>query len=466
MLGDIVIRLQLENRPGTLARALQCIASFGIGIEAVDLVSSTTSVKVRDISMTVPQPLSSEELEHALNALPGVTVVHVSDRVFLAHLGGKIEISPKRPIVNRADLSLIYTPGVAKVCTAIAQDPFAAFNLTLKNDTVAVVTDGSAILGLGNLGPLAALPVMEGKAALFKRFGNVNAVPICLDTQDPQAIIETVERIAPAFGGINLEDIAAPKCFVIEQTLQERLKIPVFHDDQHGTAIVVLAALRNALRIVGKSLSQVRIVISGAGAAGYAIARLLHESGAEEIIVCDRTGALAAGVPQPSPQKRWMAEELNPRQLRGSLREVLHGADVFIGVSAGGLLNRDDIRTMAAKPIVFALANPIPEVMPQEIADLGAVVATGRSDFPNQINNVLAFPGVFAGALRSRATTINAEMMRAASEALADGVAPEELSPEFIIPSVFDTHVQEQIAQATEEAARRTGVAQRDGSVQ
>jgi len=381
----------------------------------------------------------------------------VSDRTFLMHLGGKIEIQPKVPIRNRDDLSMIYTPGVARVCLALVDNPGDARRLTIKRNTVAVVSDGSAVLGLGNIGAIPALPVMEGKAALFKRFAGIDAFPICLDTQDVDEIVRTVELIAPVFAGINLEDISAPRCFEIERRLRERLDIPVFHDDQHGTAIVVLAALLNALRVVGKDIGSVRIVMSGAGAAGMAILAVLIEAGARDVVVSDKDGVIHAGREGLAPDLRSVAERTNRTGVTGSLRDALVGADVFVGVSAPNLLTGEDIERMAEGSIVFAMANPVPEVDPLEAARFASVVATGRSDFPNQINNVLAFPGVFRGLLDARSHTITLDMLLAAAHALAAVVAPEELNASYIVPSVFHPDVATAVAAAVSAAVRSTG---------
>ncbi|MCL5290502.1 MAG: NADP-dependent malic enzyme, partial [Firmicutes bacterium] len=386
----------------------------------------------------------------------------VADRVFLRHLGGKIEINPKRPILNWEDLSLVYTPGVAGISEAIARDPNLAYKLTMKGNSVAIVTDGSAVLGLGNLGPTAALPVMEGKAVLFKQFANIDAVPICLDVSDPMAIVEAVLALAPAFGGINLEDIAAPKCFDIEDRLTSLLDIPVFHDDQHGTAIVTLAGLINALKVVGKDISGIKLVISGAGAAGVAITKILKDAGARNIIVCDRKGAIARDRMSGVLSKRWIAQNTNEQCAHGKLSEIIAGADVFIGISGPRLLSREDVLKMAERPVVFALANPEPEIQPEDIFDIAAVIATGRSDYPNQINNALAFPGVFRGALDCQARTINEEMCLAAAHALAGIITEKELNAENIIPSLFNEEVAPLVAKAVEETAKRTGVSRKD----
>jgi malate dehydrogenase (oxaloacetate-decarboxylating) len=395
----------------------------------------------------------ADRITEALSQLPGFTVRKVSDRTFLIHLGGKIEVTPKVALRHRDDLSRAYTPGVARVCLAIAKNPEDARRLTIKRNTVAVVTDGSAVLGLGNLGAAAALPVMEGKAALFKRFAGVDAWPVCLDTQDTDQIVEIVRAMAPVYGGINLEDISAPRCFEIEARLRELLDIPVFHDDQHGTAIVVLAALTNALRVVGKRLEDVSVVVSGVGAAGHAIIRLLHAQGAGSIIGCDRHGAVHDGQPQRDEFRAWIATHTNRERRQGTLKEVLAGADVFVGVSGPNLLSGKDIATMAPDAIVFALANPDPEVDPVAASEHAAVVATGRSDYPNQINNVLAFPGFFRGLLDAGVSDITDAMMIAAATAIADVVGADELNPTFVVPSVFDPAVAPSVAAAVREAA-------------
>ena len=393
--------------------------------------------------------------------LEGIEVEHVSDRTFLFHLGGKLEVASKKPLKTRDDLSMAYTPGVARVCRAIAEDPEKVWNLTIKQNTVAVVTDGTAVLGLGDIGPEAALPVMEGKAILFKEFGGIDAWPVCLATTDPDEIVRTVCALAPVFGGINLEDISAPRCFEIEARLRAALDIPVFHDDQHGTAIVVLAALLNALRVVGKRLEDARIVITGAGAAGAATARTLLAAGAGEIVCVDRHGVLVRGDSGLDPSKAALAGETNPRLLRGSADDALAGADVCVGLSAPGAFSVDGVRSMAADAIVFAMANPTPEIAPEEIDDLVAVIGTGRSDYPNQINNVLAFPGVFRGALDVRATTITKEMEIAAAHALAGVVEPDHVEADYVIPSVFDQRVAPAVAAAVAQAADASGVARR-----
>lgn len=459
---SIIVRCRIDNRPGMLGRLTTAVGVAGGDMGAIDIVRQERDVKIRDLTINCRDDGHGEEIVAAMGDIPGIEVVNVSDRTFLMHLGGKIEVTSKAPLRTRDDLSMAYTPGVARVCRAIAQDPSRAFNLTIKRNTVAVVSDGTAILGLGDLGPLAAMPVMEGKAMLFKEFGKVDAFPICLDTKDTDEIVETVVRIAPAFGGINLEDISAPRCFEIEERLKALLDIPVFHDDQHGTAVVTLAALLNACRLVGKPLESLRVVINGAGAAGVAVAKILLASGIYEIIGCDRAGAIYAGRPENmNAAKERFAEITNPRKRKGTLAEVVAGADVFIGVSAPGALTADDVRRMAPDPIVFALANPDPEIMPEDAAGVARVMATGRSDYPNQINNVLCFPGIFRGALDVQARDINEEMKLAAARAIASVVAEEELSEDYIVPSVFNRRVAEVVAAATAEAAVASGVARR-----
>ena len=388
-----------------------------------------------------------------ISSQPGLTVRKVSDRTFLLHLGGKIEIQSKVPLKTRDDLSRAYTPGVARICQAIVDDPADARRLTIKRNTVAVVTDGSAVLGLGNIGPAAALPVMEGKAALFKRFADVDAWPVCLDTQDVDEIVRTVQLIAPVYGGINLEDISAPRCFEIEARLRELLDIPVFHDDQHGTAIVVLAALRNSLRLVKKDLSQVKIIMSGAGAAGTAVARLLTKSGAKNIIAFDKDGVICKETKsQDDPMRQWFIDNCNPSNFRGNIHDAMKGADVFIGVSAPNVLVEADIAAMTTGSIVFALANPDPEIDPAIARKYAAVVATGRSDQPNQINNVLAFPGIFRGLLDANANKITDSLLIAAAEAIADCVSSSQLNASFIVPSVFDPSVVSAVAAAVKKS--------------
>ena len=458
---SITVRAEAPAAIDTTGGLAAAVAAAGGALTALDVVESHSNVLVVDVTCNASDADHADRITAAIAAVPGVTVRKVSDRTFLLHLGGKLEVVPKVPLKHRDDLSRAYTPGVARVCLAIAANPEDARRLTIKRNTVAVVTDGSAVLGLGNIGPAAALPVMEGKAALFKQFAGVDAWPICLASQDTDEIVRAVEMIAPGFGGINLEDIAAPRCFEIERRLRDELDIPVFHDDQHGTAIVVLAALTNALRVVDKKLEDVRIVVSGVGAAGHAIIRLLAAEGATDIVGCDRRGALD---PQATPSdefRGWIAANTNPSGVQGTLKEVLADADVFVGVSAPNLLDGEDIATMAARAVVFALANPDPEVDPVVASRHAAVVATGRSDYANQINNVLAFPGFFRGLLDAGASDITDEMMIAAATAIADCVHPDELNASYIVPSVFDADVAPAVAAAVRHAAAKAGTVTR-----
>jgi malate dehydrogenase (oxaloacetate-decarboxylating) len=459
---SITVRLQIPSRPGMLGRVASAIGAAGGDIGAVDLVESLRDRVVRDITIDARDSRHGQQIVSRLKHVAGVSIVNVSDRTFLMHLGGKIEVRNKAPIRTRDDLSMAYTPGVARVCLAIHEDPQRAFALTIKQNTVAVVTDGSAVLGLGNIGPEAALPVMEGKAMLFKEFAGVDAFPVCLATRDPDRIVETVKLIAPVFGGINLEDIAAPRCFEIEERLRQELTIPVFHDDQHGTAVVVLAAVINAVRVVKKELASLRVVVTGVGAAGTATIKILMASGVRDIIGVDEHGAIYpardAGM---DFMKRWVASATNPRKVKGPLSEAVRGADVFIGLSVPGILTVRDVRRMAKRPIVFAMANPVPEIQPELAERHVAVMATGRSDYPNQINNVLCFPGFFRGLLDSRARTVSDEMKLAAARAIAGCVSDGELSPEYIIPSVFNKSVAPAVAQGVANAAVGAGLGRR-----
>jgi malate dehydrogenase (oxaloacetate-decarboxylating) len=450
---SITMRVHLGADPKGVGRITTAVGDAGGQVVAVDVVESHADLLVVDLTCNAGDAQHAEAITAAVGRLDGARVHKVSDRTFLLHLGGKLEVTSKVPLRTRDDLSMAYTPGVARVCRAIAANPEDARKLTIKRNTVAVVTDGSAVLGLGNIGPAAALPVMEGKALLFKQFGGVDAWPVCLDTQDSDEIVRTVQLLAPVFGGINLEDIAAPRCFEVERRLRELLDIPVFHDDQHGTAIVVLAALTNALRVVGKRLPQVRIVLSGAGAAGVAIIKILQAEGARHLVACDRAGVIHPDRQGLDASKRWVAAHTNLDGLRGSLPDALAGADVFVGVSGANLLQPEDIKAMAADAIVFALANPDPEVDPAGARRHAAVVATGRSDEPNQINNVLAFPGVFRGALDAGARQITEAMEVAAARAIAGMVRDEELRPDYIVPSVFDKGVAPAVAKAVQDAA-------------
>ena len=461
---SLTVRLEIVNKPGMLGRVTSAIGKAGGDIGAIDLVVVGKSTITRDITFKASDERHGQEVVDGVRAVQGVKVVNVSDRTFLMHLGGKIEVRGKMSVKTRDDLSMAYTPGVARVCMAIHADPEKAYALTIKQNAVAVVTDGTAVLGLGDIGPSAAQPVMEGKALIFKEFAGVDAFPVCLATKDTDEIVAIVKAIAPVFGGINLEDISAPRCFDIETRLQRDLEIPVFHDDQHGTAVVVLAALLNALKIVKKRLGDVRIVFTGAGASGIATAKLLMRAGAQHIIACDRAGALYRGrVDNMNPMKEWFAKHTNEKKLRGSASDALQGADVFIGLSGPGVVALKDIKAMGRDPIVFAMANPIPEIQPEEAGPYVRVMATGRSDYPNQINNSCCFPGFFRGMLDVRARRVNDEMKLAAAQALSAIVSKGELSEEYITPSMFDSRVVPAVAEAVADAAARTGVARRRG---
>ena len=459
---SLTVRLEIKNRPGMLGRVASAIGQAGGDIGAVDLVQTSRDRVIRDITINARDDVHGQEIVNRLRRLPGARVSNVSDRTFLLHLGGKIEIRNKVAIRTRDDLSMTYTPGVARVCLAIKEDRQRAFTLTIKQNAVAVVTDGTAVLGLGDIGPEAALPVMEGKAMLFKEFAGVDAFPICLATKDVDKIVETVKLISPTFGGINLEDISAPRCFEVEERLRKELDVPVFHDDQHGTAVVVLAALLNALRIVRKDIGHIRVVVTGVGAAGTATIKILQSSGVRDIVGVDEHGTLHPGRAVGMDfMKRWVASSTNPRRVKGRLAAAMEGADVFIGLSVPGILTVRDLKRMARDPIVFAMANPTPEIRPEEAQRHVRVMATGRSDYPNQINNVLCFPGFFRGLLDSRARTVNDEMKLEAARTLAAAVAPGELSEEYIIPSVFNKAVAPAVADGVARAAHATGVARR-----
>lgn len=451
---SLTIRIQIPNQAGMLAHVTQAIASAGGSIGQIDLIEQTRKSLTRDITVDASSTEHAEMVVAAVKELDQIKVINVYDRTFNLHRGGKISVQSKIPLKNQDQLAMAYTPGVGRICTAIANDPEQVYNLTIKNNTVAIVTDGSAVLGLGNLGPTGALPVMEGKAMLFKEFAGIDAFPICLATQDTDAIVETVKNIAPVFGGINLEDISAPRCFEIEARLQRELDIPIFHDDQHGTAIVSLAALFNSLKLVKKSMDQIRIVINGAGAAGLAIARLLQKAGAEHIVLCDSRGILSTSRTDLNDQKRSLAVTQS-----GTLADAMVGSDVFMGVSAPGVVTPEMVKSMATNPIVFAMSNPIPEIQPELVADDVAIMATGRSDYPNQINNVLAFPGIFRGALDCRAKTMTTTMFLEAAEAIASLIKSSDLDKEHIIPSVFDKRVATTVAAAVQHAARMEGIA-------
>jgi len=459
---SLTLRVRLSSRAGSLGELTMAIGRAGGDIGAIDIVTVGNNYIVRDVTVSSVSSTHGEQIVEAVKDVDGVELLQVSDPTFLMHLGGKIEVVSKVPLKTRADLSMAYTPGVARICEAIAKDPEKVFTLTIKKNTVAIVTDGTAVLGLGDIGPAAALPVMEGKAMLFKEFGGVDAFPICLNTKDPDEIVRTVKAISTVFGGINLEDISAPRCFQIEERLREELDIPVFHDDQHGTAVVVLAALINALKLVGKQMSDIKVIVNGVGAAGVACTKIIMAAGVKNIVGCDQLGALYRGRGEHMNwMKDWYAQNTNPNEEKGTVHEVIKGADVFLGLSVPGVINGEDVKNMAEKPIVFAMANPVPEIMPEDAAPYVAVMATGRSDYPNQINNVLSFPGIFRGALGCRAARINEEMKLAAANAIAGIISDTELQPEYIVPSVFDKRVAEAVAREVEAAAHQTGVARR-----
>lgn len=462
---SLTLRVKIHNKPGKLGEITTAIGRTGGDIEGIDIASVGKDFLIRDITVNASSETHDKEIIESLRDIDGVEVIHVSDRTFLMHLGGKIEMVSKAPLKTRSDLSMAYTPGVARVCQAIHKDPEKVFNLTIKKNTVAVVSDGTAVLGLGDIGPAAAMPVMEGKAQLFKEFGGVDAFPICLNTKDPHEIVQTIKNIAVAFGGINLEDISAPRCFEIEERLKEELDIPVFHDDQHGTAVVVLAALINALKIVGKRMEDIKVVVNGIGAAGVACSKIVMAAGVKNIVGCDTVGAIFDGRKEHMNWvKDWYARNTNPNKEKGTVHDVMSGADVFFGLSAPGTITIDDLKKMNTDPIVFAMANPVPEIMPEEAEGHVAVMATGRSDYPNQINNVLCFPGIFRGALNCRASRINEQMKLAAANAIAGIIGDDELHPDYIIPSVFDRRVGEAVAAEVEEAAYASGVARRSRS--
>jgi malate dehydrogenase (oxaloacetate-decarboxylating) len=459
---SLTLRIRFDNEAGVLGEVTSAIGRAGRSIGAVDIVQSHEHHVVRDIAVDARSVAHWDQIIEAVNEVEGVELVDWTDRTFKMHEGGKIAQLNKHPLTSRDDLSMAYTPGVARVCQAIDEDPELAFRYTIKRNYVAVVTDGSAVLGLGDIGPLAAMPVMEGKAMLLKEFANVDAFPICLDTKDPDEIVASVKAIAPSFGGINLEDISSPRCFEIEERLKEELDIPVFHDDQHGTAVVVMAALFNGLKVTGKRLEDLRIAMVGLGAAGIAVTRMLLQVGVADIVGCDTKGAIHVGRndwEEMHPLKRWYAESTNRDRRAGGPADVLDGADVFIGLSGPGVIEAADLDRMAEDAMVFAMANPEPEVMPEEAAERVRIVATGRSDYPNQINNVLCFPGLFRGVLDARAVSVTEEMKLAAAHAIADVIPAGELSEEYIIPSVFDRRVVDAVAAAVAGEARRAGIA-------
>jgi malate dehydrogenase (oxaloacetate-decarboxylating) len=458
---SMTLRIEFPHRAGALGSILTAVGEAGGMVGAVDIVRIGGERSTRDVTVNTRDSEHGQQIVRAVEKLPEVRVVNVSDRTFLMHLGGKIEVRSKMQIRTRDDLSMVYTPGVARVCRAIAHDPERAFNLTVKRNTVAVVSDGTAVLGLGDIGPKAAMPVMEGKAALFKQFADVDAFPVCLDTKDTDEIVGTVKNIAPAFGGINLEDISAPRCFEIEERLKNELEIPVFHDDQHGTAVVVLAALINSLKITGKKLEDLRIVISGVGASGVACAKIMMAAGAKNIVGCDSRGIVHKGREGLYPSKQWFAQHTNPENRTGDLSAAVAGADLFLGLSVPDVLTLEDLELMNEDPIIFAMANPDPEIRPEVAAGRARIIATGRSDYPNQINNVLCFPGIFRGALDVRAREINEAMKLAAAEAMANVISEDELSEDYIIPSVFDERVAPAVAEAVAETAKLSGMARR-----
>lgn len=456
--NSLIARVELTHI--SFGEVASAIAQSGGDIISIDVISSSGESSVRDITIEAGDNEEEKVIEN-LKAMNGIKVINVSDRTFLSHLGGKISVESKIPIKNRDDLSRVYTPGVARVCSAIHEDEQKAYSLTIKRNTVAVISDGSAVLGLGNIGALASAPVMEGKAMLFKQLGDIDAFPICLDTQDTEEIIQTIKNISPIFGGINLEDISSPRCFEIEERLSKELDIPVFHDDQHGTAVVVIAGLLNALKVVGKNIEDIRVVVNGIGAAGVAICKMLLNAGIKRLVPVDCEGAIIYGGEYPYPMWQWLAEQEQVENQPGGLKEVIQDADVFIGVSREGLLTGEDVKKMSANPIVFAMANPNPEISPEEALNHVRVFATGRSDYPNQINNVLVFPGIYRGTLDCRASVINEPMKLAAARAIASVVTDKELDEQYIIPSIFNEHVVAKVRDAVIETAILTGVARR-----
>jgi len=459
---SFTLRLEVPNSHATLGKVLTVIGDAEAYIDAIDLVQGGKNSTIRDITIHSRNSQHAKTISDLVAQIEDVKIIHMTDIVFLMHLGGKIHIQNKVPVNTRDALSRAYTPGVARVCTAIHDEPQKAWTLTIKKNSVAVVSDGTAVLGLGDIGPFAAMPVMEGKAMLFKEFADIDAYPICLDTKDTEEIIRTVKNIAPGFGGINLEDISAPRCVEIEQRLKQELDIPVFHDDQHGTATVVTAAMINALKVVKKNFEDIKLVIVGAGAAGIACTKMLQGMGVKNIIVCDRSGIIYKGrTEHMNLLKEWFADNTNPHGFKGTVSDALVDADVFVGVSGPGIVTEEDIMKMAKDSIIFALANPTPEIMPEIAEKHARIVATGRSDYPNQINNVLAFPGLFRGALDVRATDINQEMCLAAAKAIAGIVTPDELNEDYIIPSVFNRKVTAKVSEVVAETARKTGVARR-----
>src|SRR5215210_2459705 len=455
---SVTLRVEYPNRIGAVGEVLMAIGEAGGDSGAVDIVRQGER-SVRDITVNARDSEHAHQIADSIGELPEVRVLKYSDRTFLAHLGGKIEVKPKMSVRTRDALSMVYTPGVARVSRTIADEPRHAFNLTVKRNTIAVVSDGTAVLGLGDVGPEAAMPVMEGKAMLFKELADVDAYPICLSCTDTEEIITTIKKIAPGFGGINLEDIASPRCFEVEERLQEELDIPVFHDDQHGTAVVVLAAVINALKIVGKEMENLKVVVNGVGASGSACTKILLSAGVKNVIGVDSKGVVHPDREDLSPMERWVAENTNPKGLTGELSDVIAGADLFLGLSVPDVLTIEHLESMAEDPIIFAMANPDPEIAPEEAEGRARIMATGRSDYPNQINNTLCFPGIFRGALDSRARKMNEEMKLAAARALAEVIPEEELSEDYVIPSLFDERIVPTMAEAVAEAASESGSA-------
>ena len=457
---SITIRLEIESRIGMFAQIATAISQAGGDLGSIDIVRVEKGKIVRDITVNARDEEHEKEIVRSVKNIQGVKIIRVMDRTFFAHQGGKIEIHNKMPLRNRDDLSKVYTPGVARICLDIHENKRHAYRYTIKGNSVAVVTDGTAVLGLGDIGPEASMPVMEGKVMIFKEFAGIDAFPIALRTKDTKEIISTIKNISPTFGGISLEDISAPRCFEIERKLRQGLDIPVIHDDQHGTAVVVLAALINVARLLKRKIEKFKVVIVGAGAAGTATAFMLSAYGIRDVVVCDRAGAIYKGRRQNmNPYKRALAKKTNPRNLKGSISDVMKGADVFIGLSAPGIITGDDIKTMSAEPVVFALANPEPEIAPEEALPIVRVLATGRSDYPNQINNMLSFPGIFRGLLNVRARGVNEEVKFAAARAIAHTVKDDELTEDYIIPSIFDKKVVASVSHAVAEIAKTTGLA-------
>lgn len=458
----VTVRAEYPNQPGQLGSITTAIGEMGGDISALDLVQSSQDKVIRDLTINASDVAHGQDMVAKLKKLPGIKVISVSDPTFLLHLNGKIEMRSKSPVRTRNDLSMAYTPGVARVCMAIHEDPEASWNLTAKGNTVAVVSDGTAVLGLGDIGPAAAMPVMEGKAMLFKELGGVDAWPICLATKDQDEIVQAVENLAVGFGGINLEDISAPRCFYIEEKLQEKLDIPIFHDDQHGTAVTSTAALLNAVKVTGKKIGDMKAVVVGVGAGGMATTQMIMDAGLLDVVGADRQGVLHRDRDYgDNESKKWFADNTNPDNFKGTLMDAMRGADIFIGLSGPGVITVDHVKAMNKDAIVFAMANPDPEIYPEEAGEYVRVMATGRSDYPNQVNNALCFPGFFRGMLDVRATRVNAEMKLAAAKAIADSVPDSQLNEEYIIPNVFDRNVAVAVAKAVAEAAQKTGVARK-----